>query len=137
MDGEDFESAKNLENNGLALNLKKGKTVKRLSYKHWYFLRLLLKFRLLLRWLEWLDSFLWLSQKSKGCHFFQVTQLLFWNTGFIIDVPEGFIKKWFELPGKTVHRKQLLPDEHFLLSRAPTCHKNFKINQLKYQFFLN
>ena len=54
MDGEDFELVKNLENNGLALNLKKGKTVKRLYYKHWYFLRLLLKFHLLLRGLAWL-----------------------------------------------------------------------------------
>ena len=43
------------------------------------------------------------------------------------DVSEGFIRKQFAFPGKTVHRKQLLPSEHFyLLLQASTSHKNFK-----------
>ena len=77
------------------------------------------------------NSFFWVSQQSKGLHFFYVIQLLFWNTGFIFDVLEGFIKKYFVLPGKTFHKKQSLPVEHFLLSRARTSHNDFKRNELK------
>ena len=38
---------------------------------------------------------------------------------------------------KPFHRKQLLLSEQFLLGRALTPHKNFKINQLKRQLFAN
>ena len=39
--------------------------------------------------------------------------ILFQETEFAINVSEGLIKKQFAFPGKTVHRKQLLPGEHF------------------------
>ena len=85
-----------------------------------------------LRWLALLKQLLLsLPTKQGASFFFYVIQLLFWNTGFIFDVSEGFIKKYFALPGKTFHKKQLLPVEHFLLSRAPTSHNDFKKNELK------
>ena len=76
-------------------------------------------------------------KKSKERHFFQVTQLLLWNAGFMIDVLGSCIKKWYVLPGKIVHQKQLPPGVHFLLWPAPASHKNFKRNQLKRQMFTN
>ena len=64
-------------------------------------------------------------KKERRVIFFQVIQLLF--KCFMTDVSEGFIRKQFAFPGKTVHRKQLLPSEHFyLLLQASTSHKNFK-----------
>ena len=41
------------------------------------------------------------------------------------------------LPGKTIHRKQLLPSGHFLLSQARSSHKNLERNQLRRHMLTN
>lgn len=69
--------------------------------------------------------------KKQRSSFFQKNQPFLSNAGFTINISEGFI----DFLGKTDHRMQLLPGEHLLLSRAPTSHKIFKLNQSKVSDF--
>ena len=64
-----------------------------------------------------------------------VTQLLLWNSGFITEVSEGFIKKWSALPVKTVHRKQLHPGEHFYFQELQL-QKSVKVSDVNKLVFL-
>lgn len=44
--------------------------------------------------------------RKKQWHFLQKTLLVFWNTGFIINISEGFIKRQFSHSCKTVWGSQ-------------------------------
>ena len=64
------------------------------------------------------------TKKNQILLFFSGNPVSVLKKKFTINKSEAFIKKWFGFLSETIHRKQLLSGEHFLLEKAPTSHKN-------------